>query len=198
MVVKQKNLRVFEIEIDSEVEFFDYVNKNSIILQRFLLLLKGNITNNIIIFLNDNGMPFFDINNIKDTKGIFSNGKTKSVEIKEHKKESKKSQDSEDKEAKSRKLIFNRTIRSGEEIISDEDIIIFGRVNSGAKIITTANVEIFGRIDGLVECGGEYLIAKKIGNGDVFFNGEVIEKSIFNGTIKQITLKNSSLTIKEL
>ena len=184
MIVKQKNLRVFEIDIDDEVEFFNYVNKNFIILQRFLLLLKGNITDNIIKFLNDNKILFFNINSIADTKDIFSNGKTKSIEIKEHKSK---------KEAKeSKKLIFNRTIRSGEEIISNEDIVIFGRVNSGAKIITTGNVEVFGRVD------GEYIIAKNIENGDIIFNGEVIDKSIFNGSIKQISFKNGNLTIKEL
>lgn len=190
MVVKQKSLRVFEIEIDDEVEFFDYVNKNFIILQRFLLLLRGDITNNIIKFLNDNKIVFFDINSIIDTKDIFSNGKFKNVEMKEHKKANDK------KELE--KLIFNRTIRSGEEIISNTDVVIFGRVNSGAKIITTGNLEVFGRIDGLIECSGDYLIAKEIGNGDVIFNGEVIEKSIFNETIKQITLKNGSLIVKEL
>ncbi len=190
MLVKQKNLRVFEIEIDDEVEFFNYVNKNFIILQKFLLLLRGNISENIIKFLNDNKMIFFDVNNIIDINSVISNAKFKSVETNKT--------DKKEEQIEVKRLIFNRTIRSGEEIICSDDVVIFGRVNSGAKIITTGNVEVFGMIDGMIESSGDYLIAKEIGSGDIIFNGEVINKAIFNSTIRQISFKNGSLMVKEL
>ena len=202
MVVKQKNLRVFEIEIEDEVEFLNYINKNSIILEKFLLLLRGDITDSIINSLREKDVIFFNVNDISKNSSIY-----KSEKIVEEQEEliDKEIVKFDDKEVnknieieESSKLIFNKTIRSGEEIVSDKDIVIFGRVNSGAKITTTANLEVFGKVDGILECMGEYLIAKEIGMGEVIFNGEMIENSVFDGKIKKISIENSLLSIKEL
>ncbi len=202
MIVKQKNLRVFEIEIENEVEFVNYINKNSIILGRFLLLLRGNITDSITNFLREQDIAFFDINIIDKSSSIFNTKDKSDIKAKEeiYKEEIRvddRKIDNIEVEEES-KLIFNKTIRSGEEIVSDRDIVIFGRVNSGAKITTTASLEVFGKVDGILECMGEYLIAKEIGMGEVIFNGEMIEKSVFDGKIKKISIENSLLSIKEL
>lgn len=52
--------------------------------------------------------------------------------------------------------VFDRPIRSGEEIVETVPIVIFGRVNSGAKVFSEESISIYGMIDGLVQCDGEY------------------------------------------
>ena len=42
MKVKQKSVRVFEIECDNLSEFEAYLDKNSVLLSGFLMLLKGD------------------------------------------------------------------------------------------------------------------------------------------------------------
>jgi septum site-determining protein MinC len=99
---------------------------------------------------------------------------------------------------KSTRIIKNSTVRSGEDIVSNGDVSVFSRVNSGAKIKADGCVEIFDIIDGLVECGGEYMLIKGIGKGTVFFNGTKLDPSGFNGKLKKVSLVDGKLEIKEI
>ena len=54
--------------------------------------------------------------------------------------------------------IYERPIRSGEEINEELPVVVFGRINSGAKLFCTQSVSIYGIIDGLVQCDGEYIV----------------------------------------
>jgi septum site-determining protein MinC len=96
------------------------------------------------------------------------------------------------------KLIISKPLRSGEEIITEDDIVVFARINSGAIIKTDGNAEIFGIVDGHIEVNGDYLILKNINKGEVIFNSESLDKTIFNGIIKKITFVDGVLDIKEL
>ena len=96
------------------------------------------------------------------------------------------------------RVIKSTTVRSGEDIQTSGDVSVFGRVNSGAKIKTDGCVEIFDTIDGLVECGGEYMIIRKIGNGTVVFNGSTLEPLAFDGKLKRVFMNNGKLEIKDL
>jgi len=59
-------------------------------------------------------------------------------------------------------------------------------------------VQLFGIIDGIIRSDGEYLLLKEIGQGSVFFHGEELEKSQFNGQLKLVKYENNSIEIKEI
>jgi hypothetical protein len=49
-----------------------------------------------------------------------------------------------------------------------------------------------------VEAEGEYLIAQRIGKGQLFFHGEEIKAESLNGRLCKVTLENGQLRYEEL
>ncbi|MBP2633030.1 MAG: septum site-determining protein minC [Firmicutes bacterium] len=58
-----------------------------------------------------------------------------------------------DVEASKEITIIERTVRGGQEIISNGSVVILGNVNPGAKIIAGGNIDIKGTCRGLVHAG---------------------------------------------
>lgn len=50
-------------------------------------------------------------------------------------------------------LVIHRTVRGGEEIVSDGSILICGNVHPGANIIAGGNIDIRGKCQGVVHAG---------------------------------------------
>ncbi len=202
MKAKQKNIRIFELEVEEEGAFFDYMEKNIILLKDYLLLIKGTLTPKMRQYLEENGTCF------KETKQCnikFSSKDTSSKKrdiIEEEKPQEVVMVLEVEKEATSesiaKTLLFEKPVRSGEEIVHDGDITIFGRVNSAAKVLCEGNVEVYGTIDGLVQCDGEYMIVKDIGKGYVVFNGDILEKDLFDGKLKRVTRSEEGAVVKDI
>ena len=199
MKVTQKNVRVFHIEIENEKAFLDYFRKNTLLLKEFFLLIEGEITKNIAFVLEQSGVCYKDINHC-------------SIRFGGIKKELPSLEESQTKEAKeemalvqepkqTRKLkLFDRPIRSGEEIYESVPVVIFGRVNSGAKVFCEESMSIYGSIDGLVQCDGEYNVLNVISpRGHVIFYGEIVERShIKENVLQKIVMREGLLEIKEI
>jgi septum site-determining protein MinC len=200
MKVTQKNIRVFHITIDDETLFLEYFRKNSILLKEFFLLIEGNITKSVAFVLEQSGVCYKDINHCSLRFGVIKKETpVDEPELQAHQQEEKEEKQPlhvEDKKLK----VYDRTIRSGEEIHEVFPMSIFGRVNSGAKVFCEESMSIFGIIDGLVQCDGEYLMLSGISpRGNVIFNGEIIDKdSIKQNTLQKITMRHSVIEIKEM
>ena len=193
MRVKQQTLKGFECEIESAEEFIQYYTKNAPLMQGHLLILQGDVSDAVIAFLHEHKVAFINAN---ETPLLTRKKRAKAV-LEEvtptpvvEKSAPVKKDDVE--------MIFHRTIRSGEAIHVDENLLFFGRINSGAVIESTSSIQTFGIIDGLVRCEGEYIIIKEIGLGTVFFHGEELERSQFNGQLKLVNYKNGVIEIKEI
>ncbi|MCL2767164.1 MAG: septum site-determining protein MinC [Synergistaceae bacterium] len=50
-------------------------------------------------------------------------------------------------------LFRHRSLRSGEKIEHDGDVVVFGHVNNGAEIIASGSISIFGKLKGLAHAG---------------------------------------------
>lgn len=184
MKVAQKNVRVFHIEIDDEAVFLDYFRKNSLLLKEFLLLVEGNITKNIAFVLEQSGVCYKVINECNIRFG----GIKKEPPLVENisQKESVSQEASIETKVALKLKLFDRPIRSGEEIIESLPIVIFGRVNSGAKVFCEESMSIYGIIDGLVQCDGEYIVLSGISpRGHLIFNGEIIDREALKQNVLQ-------------
>lgn len=197
MKVTQKNVRVFHIEIDDEASFLDYFRKNTLLLKEFFLLVEGNITKNIAFVLEQSGVCYKEINNCNIRFG----GIKKEAPLPEEglKKEVVSEAISEPKSLPKLKL-YDRPIRSGEEIIENLPIVIFGRVNSGAKVFSEESMSIYGIIDGLVQCDGEYIVLSGISpRGHLIFNGEIVDRErLKQNVLQKIVMRDNVLEIKEV
>ena len=198
MTVKQKNLRVFHINIEKKEKFFDYFEKNKIILKEFFLLIDGEIDEQICEILDKNGICFKNIN--KCNLKLSNVKKEMVVPVDKEKKETNLEKEAAESIPKEKLKIYERPIRSGEEINEDLPVVVFGRINSGAKLFTSQSVSIYGIIDGLVQCDGDYIVLNGIGQaGNLIFNGEIIDKnSLKKDVLQKITYNNSVIKIKEV
>ncbi|ACZ11281.1 septum site-determining protein MinC [Sulfurospirillum deleyianum] len=198
MKVTQKNIRVFHITIDDEALFLEYFRKNSPLLREFFLLIEGTITKNIAFVLEQSGVCYKDINQCSIR---FGGIKKESSVLDET---SQKSPQNEEKSIAStlvQKLkLFDRPIRSGEEIIESVPIVIFGRVNSGAKVFSEESISIYGIIDGLVQCDGEYIVLNGISpRGHLIFNGEIVDRdTLKQNVLQKIVMRDNVIEIKEI
>ncbi len=195
---KQKTIRIFDISIDQEDEFFSYLNKNLILLKEFLLVLSGDVTKKTTKYLSENNICYVLA---KDCHiKLSSKSNTEKIPKTQKPNGTKKTQNitvvQENKVIKT--LLLEKPVRSGEEIVYDGDITIFGRVNSASKVIAEGNVEIYGTIDGVVQCDGDYMIVKEIGKGYIIFNGDILDRDRFDGKLKRITSSLSGVIIKDV
>ena len=199
MKVTQKNVRVFHIEIDDEASFLDYFRKNSLLLKEFFLLIEGNITKNNDFVLEQSGVCYKEINqcNIR-----FGGIKKELPSLEEMPKKEIIPQEAVSTELKpSLKLrLYDRPIRSGEEIVESLPMVIFGRVNSGAKVFCEESMSIYGIIEGLVQCDGEYIVLSGISpRGHLIFNGEIVDREILkHNVLQKIVMRDNVLEIKEV
>ncbi|WP_457561321.1 septum formation inhibitor [Caminibacter sp.] len=173
--MKQKTLRVFEVG-DFEKLKNIISSKLPLIKNHFFMLKEKN--EEIEKLLKENNLNYFILNGES-----FTSKKEITPEIKIIEKE-KIIID------KSKTKIFDKIIRSGEEIVSDDNLIFLNRINAGAKIECEGSVEIFDENEGVVICKGEYIIVKKNIKGTIIFNGEnigVVDKlTIFYGNEKKV------------
>jgi len=154
--MKQKTLRVFEVD-DFEKLKKIISSKLPLIKNHYFMLKEKN--EEIESLLKKNNLNYFIVNGHS-----FTSNKEISPQIKVIEKE-KIIVD------KSKSKIFDKIIRSGEEIVSSDNLIFLKRINAGARIESSGNIEIFDENEGVVICNGEYLIIKK-NRGTIIFNGE--------------------------
>ena len=197
MKVTQKNVRVFHIVIDDEEAFLDYFRKNSILLKEFFLLLEGNITKSIAFVLDQNGICYKDVSTCSIRLGVI---KTQVPLVEEERKEEKTIANVVPAVPSIKSKLYDRPIRSGEEISEHVPTVIFGRVNSGAKVFCEESLSIYGIIDGLVQCDGEYVVIKGISpRGNLIFSGEIIDKDqVKQNVLQKIVSRDGVIEIKDV
>ena len=197
MKVKQKNIRIFDINIEDEQEFFEYFEKNLIILKEYFLFLSGKITPTIENYLHEKGICFKDINGC-DIKSFQKHGNSHVLNSPEKVAQSSVVVQEKNVCETIKPKIVNKTLRSGEEIIHDGSVVVFGRVNSGAKIISEGSVEVFGVVDGMIQCDGDYMILKGINKGHVIFNGDILDNEEFDDKLKKVIKHSEGYMIKDV
>ncbi len=192
---RQRSLRSFIFIAGQEEETIAYIQKHFVLLKDFLLVFTYPITDKLLEFLHSQKLAFVEQ---KNSKKILSKLPETTIPQESITKAESTPPTSQDQEPKNETLILHRTIRSGEEIISKGDITIFGRVNSGAMIQAQGNVQIFGEISGNVFCNGNYMILGPTKEGNILFDGEIIERDKLSQNYQKIYKKNNEIIIEDL
>ena len=192
---RQRSLRSFIFIAGQEEETIAYIQKHFVLLKDFLLVFTYPITDKLLEFLHSQKLAFVEQ---KNSKKILSKLPETTIPQESITKAESTPPTSQDQELKNETLILHRTIRSGEEIISKGDITIFGRVNSGAMIQAQGNVQIFGEISGNGFCTGNYMILGPTKEGNILFDGEIIERDKLSQNYQKIYKKNNEIIIEDL
>lgn len=230
MKVKQKSVRVFEIECNDLTEFGAYLEKNGVLLSGFLLLLRGDTKGAFAKECKKRNLCFATMGDcevgalsFKKDIALEANPEIKDEEPQNKDIAPKKSikpqarlplepkiaepkpitpievkADVSNSPTQSAKTVtISKNLRSGEDINTDTDVMITGRINSGARVKTGGNAVLLDVVDGDVEAWGEYVMLKSIGKGTVTLKGEKIDKNALNGKMKLVTF-DGKLSIKDV
>jgi len=173
--MRQKTIRVFEV--DSFKNLRNVIeSKYELVKNHYFLLKEPN--SEIEEFLKAKNLSFFIVNS-----EVFTSKKEITPKIEVIEKEIIK-------KIKPQTIIYDKIIRSGEEIKSEDNLIFLNRINAGAKIVSTGNIELFNECEGYVSCDGDYLIVKKNIKGTIIYKGADIGKvdklTFFSENMKKV------------
>jgi len=163
--MKQRTLRVFEVE-DFERMKNIIENKYELVKNYYFMLKIPD--EDIQKYLKDKGLNYFVLNSDESFTSKKEIIKENLPKIKIIEKEIIKSKEKNVK-------IFDRIIRSGEEIEYEGDVVFLKRINDGAKISINGNVILLDENNGRINCEGKYILVSK-NNSYIFFNNDDIGK----------------------
>ena len=172
MLVNQFSIKVFEIEIDNERDFLEFIEKNRVILSSYLLSLKGKITKEIEDSLEKHKLAYVKNMPIKNKSAITTQFiKNSSIKI------------------------VDSIVRSGQNIEYDGDILCLKRVNSGASIECNGNFIGLDRVDSLLKCNGDFMLIRIGKSANIYFNGVNITKNLDDKKLYSVKLEKDEILI---
>ncbi|WP_164866486.1 septum site-determining protein MinC [Helicobacter pylori] len=196
----QKNVHAFEIEKQEPEAVIGFLEKNHALLQYFLIIFKYDIEPEVKAILLKHQLLFLETNRALNGRHI------KTMSLKEEteslKEETNHSKPNHSK-TEPKTTIYERHIRSGEEIYSANHLIFLGNIHNGAKIISEGCVSVYGVCEGAIVCFGECLILKEVKSAQIVFQNKIlslkeVERLLVNKNIKIITKNDDILDIKEV
>ena len=157
--MRQKTIRVFEVEDFEKLK--KVVESKYELIKRYYFLLKEE-NREIQEYLKEKKLSFFVLNSSSSN----IEPQIKVVEVEKIVEKIIKDNNTQ---------IFDRIIRSGEELILEGNIIFSKRINPGAKIEIKGNLILLGENNGLIRVEGDFALIKK-NRGIIFFNQEEINE----------------------
>ncbi len=219
-VIQQRNLQVFFVPKDSNFDELErFIAKNKAMLKLYLLIiedltpqLKDLLEQCEIDYIKPKNQHFGkkslidkNINDLKrnldliakDSNANKTNQSPNRVDLSVN--QTNQSADlSQTNLSQIKTQVFTELIRSGKEISSESDIIVFNRVNSGANIKSSKNVFVFGKCDGNIDCRGDYMVLSKITKGKILFKGLAITPNMLKYKLNLITKDHIGLKIDDI
>ncbi|GAA8594857.1 septum site-determining protein MinC [Helicobacter pylori] len=188
----QKNVHAFEIEKQEPEAVMEFLEKNHALLQYFLIIFKYDIEPEVKAVLHKHQLLFLETN--RTLNGRY---------IKTTEKDANLLKQNSPNAIEPKTTIYERNIRSGEEIYSANHLIFLGNIHNGAKIISEGSVSVYGVCEGAIACFGEYLILKEVKSAQIVFQNQIlslkeVERLLVNKNIKIITKNDDILDIKEV
>ncbi|WP_187892557.1 septum site-determining protein MinC [Helicobacter pylori] len=188
----QKNVHAFEIEKQEPEAVMEFLEKNHALLQYFLIIFKYDIEPEVKAVLHKHQLLFLETNRALNGRYI------KTIE-----KDANLLKQNSPNAIEPKTTIYERNIRSGEEIYSANHLIFLGNIHNGAKIISEGSVSVYGVCEGAIACFGEYLILKEVKSAQIVFQNQIlslkeVERLLVNKNIKIITKNDDILDIKEV
>jgi septum site-determining protein MinC len=165
MKTRQRSVRVFEIITENYDKFVKFATSREITLKKYLVVVRSE---------NEKIKEYLENSNF-EYRVVKPDFEATHEELEIEKSRNNGGEESQNLVNSTKTEIFDRIIRGGEEINSNNRLIFLKRINAGAKIISTESIEIFDEVEGVVICTGEYIIVKKNEKGTILFHNEEIK-----------------------
>ncbi len=178
MKVRQKSIRIYEIITNNYDKVLNFVQRRGDSLNGYLLVIKTENDKIKEYFLHtDLQVKFIDMEFEFVSPKQAENEEKKSEDFKNpvNIATNKDKVDDNTPKHSTKTEIFDKIVRSGEEIVRDCKLIFLNKINDGAKIYSSDVIEVYGEVSGKVVCDGEYMIVKKSKKGSIVFQNEEME-----------------------
>jgi septum formation inhibitor MinC len=213
---RQYSLKVLEILIEEDDDkFIEFFEPKSILFKNHLISLHGNVNDDIISYLEDNGFKY-QINqelpnpkNIQMEDAIIDDGRVDRKELEEL--EDKLKTQAIDCRIKLQELqqavaeleikanrdlvVMDEIIRSGREVNVDGDLLLLNRVNSAGLVKTTGNLIITQVVEGAIRCDGNFMMITVSPKANIVFNGVEVDNDLLQDKLNRIELKDNKIYI---
>jgi len=180
----QYSVKVFETQIEDDDKFISFIKTNYELFKNHLILIQGDISQNISEFLDELGLKYLNNISLPKAKKIQDNF----VVIEEDKPEIKKF----------RLKIINEALRSGQIIEYEGDILITDRINSGAKIVSNGNIMALNIVNGDIYCNGDYIIMPQSQKANIVIAGHKINNLTLQHKLNKIEIINGVVTVTSI
>ena len=199
MLTKQYSIKVCEVDLTDKDEFKSFFEKNHLIFRNHLILINGELTKDIEMFLNNKGLKYAQ--NLDLPKGKAS---SKALEEELEKERQKNLQYKQELEQKVKSLsnrlqknlkVLDTLVRSGQELNIDGDLLLLNRVNSGATIKTTGSLIITQVVDGAIRCNGDFMMLKASPKANIVFHNVEVDNSYLKDRLNRVELINNEIRI---
>ncbi|WP_199769157.1 septum site-determining protein MinC [Helicobacter cynogastricus] len=192
---RQKQVRCFELSVANKDQYLNFIYKNAPLLQDYLLLFKTPLEKEVLEALERHGLAYSVC--AKDLKGKNSNQVVIYDAIDFAPQNTTPSPPLEGVQ------IYERHVRSGEEISSPHSLIFLGNINHGAKIHSEQNISIYGHCEGIIICMGACMVLKSVHSSYIAFQGAILnqaqlERINASDKLKLITKKDDIISIKDI
>ncbi len=190
-------MRCFELSIARKEQYLNFIHKNAPLLQDYLLLFKAPPELEVLEVLAHYGLAYSV--SARELKGKPSD----QIVIYEAMEALESVETKSPQPILDRVQIFERHIRSGEEIDSLSSLIFLGNINHGAKIVSEQNISIYGRCEGIIICMGVCMVLKNVYSAHITFQGEILNDVMLarineNDKLKLITRNDDIIKIKDI
>jgi len=160
--MKQKTLRVFEVNDFNKLKNI-VESKYELIKNHFFMLKESN--KEIEDYLKSKSLNFFVVN---EDKSFFK-------KVEEKIKIIEKVVEKEVIKEFDKASVFDRIIRSGEELIIKGTAVFLNRINAGAKVEIEGNLILLNENNGFIRVEGDFILVKS-NKSNIIFNDEEVGK----------------------
>lgn len=194
-------MRCFELGVASNEQYLTFIHKNAPLLQDYLLLFRAPIDSEVLGILQHYQLAYSV--STKELKGRPSDQVVVYEALDLLPPQEPPTPPKPAKALIDRVQIFERNIRSGEEIDSAFSLVFLGNINHGAKIYSDQNISVYGRCEGIIICMGVCMIIRNIHSSHIAFQGVVLDPTQLarinqNTKLKLITKNDDMITIKDI
>ncbi len=198
MQSKQYSVKVFETTIKDEEEFKKFFDTNYTLFKDHLILIQGEMSNEIKHYLEDKKLQY--LQNMNLPKGRSRKALEKEFERLEIETAvTKQMAEAEIKKLSSRLqnnlTVLDGMIRSGREVNIDGDLLLLNRVNSGATINTTGNLIITQVVEGAIRCNGSFMMLTASPKANIVFHDVEVDNALLEDRLNRVELKNNEIII---
>ena len=195
MKTKQSSVKILDVTLTDNDEFFSFFDRNHVIFRHHLIVLHGTTNPDIEKYLNDKDINFIVNVEFKKAKAV--------KEIQQEVKETPKEVEVPKKEeiavpavkAKTTLKVLDKLVRSGQELNIDSDLLLLNRVNSGGTINIKGNLIITEIVEGSIRCHGDFMMLKASPKANIVFHDVEVDNTYLTERLNRVELNNNEIRI---